>query len=566
MRILGLSVFCDASAAIIENNQIICAVEEERMNRIKHYEGFPWLAIKECLNIANIKFNEIDILAVGWNPYIGWPNRISASFKSLFNSNKAFLFKIKRGTGYFGRCKDLVFLKIELGNRFNIKKFKQKIIFVDHHLSHAASAFFLSPWQEVNAIVADGIGESATISFYHCVGNVITRTKTIKFPHSLGHVYTSVTKFLGFRMCYDEGKVMALASFGRNTYADLFSDLIEINEKKGDIKVSNVILDYHAARHGLFSERWLKLTGLTPRQNGEPLTHKHKDLACSLQRRIEKAVLSLLKSNIVSPNTPLCAAGGLFLNVVLNSKVLRELNHNYFVQPAAGDNGVSIGSALYVASKQLPSFKKSKLSHIYFGRNYTGQQIIKCLKNAPNRRYLSNNIYAETAELIAQGKIVGWYQGGMEFGPRALGNRSILANPLKDDMTEIINSKVKHRESFMPFAGSVILEEGHKYFEHFQESPYMLKVFYFRKRYRNKFPAITHVDHSCRVQTVSRTNKVYYALLQEIRKRLGFGVVLNTSLNAKGEPIVNVPQEAINLLNNTELDILILGNYVVFKI
>ena len=236
------------------------------------------------------------------------------------------------------------------------------------------------------------------------------------------------------------------------------------------------------------------------------------------------------------------------------------------MQPAAGDNGVSIGSALYVASKQLSGFKKSKLSHIYFGRNHTDQQIIECLKNAPNRHYLSNNIYADTAEFIAQGKIVGWYQGGMEFGPRALGNRSILANPLKDDMTEIINSKVKHRESFRPFAGSVILEEGHKYFEHFQESPYMLKGFYFRTRYRNKFPAITHVDNSCRVQTVSRTNKVYYALLQEIRKRLGFGVVLNTSLNVKGEPIVNTPKEALLLLNNTNLDILIIGNFVVQKL
>lgn len=565
MRILGLSVFCDASAALIENNRIICAVEEERLNRIKHYEGFPWLAIDECLDVANLTMNDIDIIAIGWNPYIGWPNRIAASLKSLMNSYKLFLLKMKRGTGYLNRCKELFSIRSVLSRKY-CEEIKQKIFFINHHLSHAASAFLLSPWQEVNAIVADGIGESATISFYHCVGNVITKTKTIKFPHSLGHVYASVTKFLGFRMCYDEGKVMALASFGRNTYADLFSDLIEINEKKGDIKVGNVILDYHAARHGLFSERWLKLTELTPRQNGAPLTHKHKDLACSLQRRIEEAVLSLLKSNIVSPNTPLCAAGGLFLNVVLNGRVLREFNHNYFVQPAAGDNGVSIGSALYVASRQLPSFKKSKLSHIYFGRNYTDQQTIKCLKNAPNRYYLSNNIYAETAEFIAQGKIVGWYQGGMEFGSRALGNRSILANPLKGDMTEIINSKVKHREPFRPFAGSVILEEGHKYFEHFQESPYMLKVFYFRKRFRNKFTAITHVDHSCRVQTVSRTNKVYYALLQEIRKKLGFGVVLNTSLNVKGEPIVNTPQEAINLLNSTELDILILRNYVVFKI
>lgn len=564
MQILGLSVFCDASAAIICNNKIVCAAEEERINRIKHYEGFPWLAMKECLNTANMQLRDVNIIAVGWNPYLGWLNRIKGSLQSLINSPPSFIFKIRRGTGYISRCKDLLLLKSSLSRRF-AEKITQTVVFVDHHLSHASSAFFLCPWDEANAVVADGVGESATISFYTCRQNQIRRIKRILFPHSLGHVYASVSKFLGFRMCYDEGKVMALASFGTNTYADLFNDVITVNHNKGNIWVDTTLLDYHAARYGLFSDKWKKMTELAPRREGDPLTQKHKNLACSLQKRVERTIVDLLKSNIPDFNKPLCAAGGLFLNAAINGRILREVNHRYFVQPAAGDNGVSIGSALYVASRRVRNYEKLRLSNVFLGRDFTHDQIKKCLRDTPNRYRLSNDICEEAAEYIAQGKIVGWYQGRMEFGPRALGNRCILANPLLPEMKNLLNSKVKHREHFRPFAGSVILEDGHKYLEDYQESPFMLKVFYFKKAFRNTFPAITHIDNSCRIQTVSRANKPLYPLLQKVKKNIGFGMILNTSLNIKDQPIVNTPQEALALLNSTELDVLVINNFVVHR-
>lgn len=562
MRILGLSVFCDASAAITCNNEIICALEEERMNRIKHYEGFPWLALDECLNITNMKLRDVNIIAVGWDPYRGWVNRISSSLKALAYSPRSFVFKIRRGSGYITRCRELFSLRKILSVKF-AKAVNQEIVFVDHHLSHAASAFFLCPWDEANAIIADGVGESATISFYQCRQNEIYRTKRILFPHSLGHVYAAVSKFLGFRLCYDEGKVMALSSFGNNTYDSLFNDIVKFNPDTGNVSVDTTFLDYHAARHGFFSEKWNRLTELAPRKDGEPLTQKHKDLARALQECIERTVIKLLKANIRDSNKPLCAAGGLFLNAVMNGRILREVNDNYFVQPAAGDNGVSIGSALAVTSQRIPDFRKSRISDVFLGRNYTHDQIEECLKANASEYHLSTDISDEVSEYIAQGFIVGWYQGRMEFGPRALGNRSILANPLLSEMKDLVNSRVKHREYFRPFAGSVLLDEGHKYFEDYHESPFMLKVFYFRKSFRNTFPAITHIDGTCRIQTVSRTNVPLYTLLQRLKKKVKHGIVLNTSLNTKDQPIVNTPQEALALFNSTALDILVMNDFVI---
>ncbi len=565
MNILGLSVFCDASAAIIRNGTIFCAVEEERLNKIKHYEGFPTLAIRECLGISGLSFNDIDTIAVGWNPLLGLPNRIFHSLKSSFNSRKAFLSKIRRGKGYLHRCRELIFLKKHLSDQCGLKVTRQNIVFVDHHLAHAASAFFLSPWTEANVIVADGIGESTTVSFYHGFGKTLKRIRVIKFPHSLGHIYASVTKFLGFRMCYDEGKVMALSAFGSNIYAHLFNKLIKLNERKKTIIVDTALLDYHAARAGFFSKKWISATGLTPRKELEPITQKHKDLACSLQKRTEDVVFSLLKLSFDVREKPLCAAGGLFLNVVLNGKICRELNKDYFVQPAAGDNGVSIGSALYIASKKEPKFSNSPLKNIFFGQEYTETNIELALNSQKNHYYRATDVASETARFIAQGKIIEWYQGRMEFGPRALGNRSILANPLIKEMKNRVNCKVKHRELFRPFAASVLLEEGHKYFENFQSSPFMLKAFRIRKEFSQTFPAVTHIDASCRIQTVSRANSCYYTLLKEIKKRIGYGIVLNTSMNTRGQPIVNSPNEALTLFNTSDIDVIVMGNFVVTK-
>lgn len=567
MNILGLSTFADSSAAIVRNGEVTCAVDEERLNRVKHYEGMPWLAINECLKIANISLRDIDVIAVGWNPLIGWKTRILESIKSALLMPQAFKGKVSRGSSYISGCREILRLRKSLKRRFIQADVRQKIVFVEHHLAHAASAFLASPYEVADIIVADGVGESAAISFFTGKGNALRQVAQIKFPHSLGHLYAAVTGFLGFRMTHDEGKVMALASFGEDKYRELFARLVSIDKAGKTIKVDTELLDYHAARNGFFSKEWLELTRMTPRRKNEPLTQEHKNLACALQKRVEEAILSLLDMHFSEGSEkPLCAAGGLFLNSVMNGRIIRERNSRLFVQPAAGDNGVSLGAALNVSCKMSRNYERHILSNVYLGREFKDSEIREALGIHSITPRTTRNVFSETADLIAQGKVVGWFRGRMEFGPRALGNRSILACPTDARMKDIVSLKVKRREAFRPFAGSVILEDAHEYFEDVQESRFMLKVFYFRNEYRCTFPAISHIDSSCRIQTVSRhQHPDLYRLLKEIKRRIGFGIVLNTSMNTPGEPIVNTPSEAIELVARTQLDTMILEDYVVRK-
>jgi len=565
MNILGISPFTDSSVAIIQDGKIICSVEEERLNRIKHYKGMPWLAIGECLNIANMSLRDIDIIAIGWNPLLGWKTRIGETVKSMFWMPGSFRSKVSRGSGYWKGCKEILRLKKLLAKRFAPRGVRQKIVFIEHHLAHAASTFLPSPYDSANIIIADGVGESVTISFFTGKGNNLRRTRQIIFPHSLGHVYASVTAFLGFKMTHDEGKVMALASLGEDKYRELFSKLVRINSASETIKIDTKLLDYSEASHGVFSKKWLKLTGMNPRRRDEPLTQQHKDLACSLQKCVEEKVFSLLEMYFSDGRQrPLCAAGGLFLNSMLNGKITRNFNDKFFIQPAAGDNGVSLGAALFANSKIESNYQRQPLTDVYLGRKFKDEEIRKALKMKSINPRISNSIFSETAEFIAQSKVVGWFRGRMEFGPRALGNRSILACPTVAKMKDVINLKVKHREEFRPFAGSVMLDEANEYFEDVQESPFMLKVFYFKKKYRNTFPAISHVDYSCRIQTVTQKQDLY-KLLKEVRKRTGYGMVLNTSMNLAGEPIVNTPKEAVDVLSKSNLDVMILENYIIRK-
>jgi carbamoyltransferase len=565
MNILGISPFTDSSVTIIQDGKIICAVEEERLNRIKHYKGMPWLAIGECLDIANMSLKNIDIIAIGWNPLLGWKTRIGETIKSMFWMPGSFGSKVSRGSGYWKGCKEILRLKKLLAKRFAPREVRQKIVFVEHHLAHAASTFLSSPYDSANIVIADGVGESATISFFTGKGNNLRRTRQIIFPHSLGHVYASVTAFLGFKMTHDEGKVMALASLGEDKYRGLFSKLVRINSTRETIKIDTKLLDYSEASHGVFSKKWLKLTGMNPRRRDEPLTQQHKNLACSLQKCVEEKIFSLLEMYFSDdPQRPLCAAGGLFLNSMLNGKITRNFNDKFFIQPAAGDNGVSLGAALYANSKIESNYQRQALTDVYLGRKFEDEGIRKALKGKSINPRISNSIFSESAEFIAQSKVVGWFRGRMEFGPRALGNRSILACPTVTNMKDIVNLKVKHREEFRPFAGSVMLGEANEYFEDVQESPFMLKVFYLKKKYRNTFPAISHVDYSCRIQTVTQQQDLY-ELLREVRKRTGYGMVLNTSMNLAGEPIVNTPKEAVDILSRSNLDVMILENYIIRK-
>lgn len=566
MNILGLSTFADSSAAIVQSGKIICAVEEERLNRVKHYEGMPWLAIEECLAIAGMSLRDIDVIAIGWNPFLGWNTRIAETAKMVLRTPQVLRGKASRGSSYVKGCREIVGLRRRLAGRYPSDEVPQKVLFVEHHLAHAASAFLSSPFERAYVIVADGIGESATISFFVGEGRRLRQMGRVSFPHSLGHLYASVTGFLGFRMTHDEGKVMALAAFGEDNYRGLFSRLVRVDRAPRTIRVDTHLLDYHAARKGMFPPEWVRLTGMTPRRRDEPLARCHRDLACSLQSCLERTMLALLGVYFPDETLPLCAAGGVFLNSVLNGRIQRHRGNGYFVQPAAGDNGVSVGAALHACSRFDPACGREPLSNVYLGREFTDQEIAEALSAHSMRAEPAADVVREVADLIMSGRVVGWYRGRMEFGPRALGNRSILASPGHVRTKDFVNSKVKHREPFRPFAGSVILEEADDYFEGMRESPFMLKVYRFRPGCASLFPAIRHVDSTCRVQTVTREqNAALHRLLTEIRGRTGHALLLNTSLNVAGEPIVNTPHEAVELMRTTELDALAVGDYLVRK-
>jgi len=567
MIILGLSVFADSSAAIIKDGEILAAVEEERLNSIKHYEGLPRLSIAECLDIAGLEYKEIDKLAIGWNPLKGWTRRICISLLSTLGTYKKLNIKFTRGGNYIKRCKDIILLNNILKEDLKQSFSRKKIIFVKHHLAHSASAFFTSPYSEANIIVADGIGESETISFFKGSANNITKIKSIKYPDSLGHLYASVTGFLGFKMTSDEGKVMALASFGEDTYRELFEEILKTDYENGKFHLDIKLLDYHLAREGIFSDGFIKKTNLKPRRKEEPLNQKHKNLACSLQKCIERNILSLLKKYFPEGRgKSLCAAGGLFLNSVLNGKIMSDFTDKFYVFPAAGDNGVSVGSAMYLCSRNNNCFNKRVLNNVSLGKLFSKEDIKRTISSVPLMYHDSSDIYLETANLLIKGNIIGWFSGRMEFGPRALGNRSILASPLLNSIKNKLNRKIKHREEFRPFACSVLSEEANDYFESFTDSPFMLKVFRFKEHFRNKFPAVNHIDGTCRIQVVSRqNNEHYYNLLLKMRELTGYGMVLNTSMNVNGQPIVNSPEQAMELLLSTDIDAMVFDKYIVRK-
>lgn len=566
MKTIGLSVFDDSSAALIKDNKILFAIEEERINRIKHYSGIPYLSFEECLKFDKISMDEIDYIAVGWNPYKGWITRISRSLVHSFKSEISIKSKLKRGGSYYNGCRNIIRIRKTLPVRYALKEKLPPIKYISHHFAHAASVYFTSPYKVCNIIVADGIGESESISLFRAKDGKIIKIKAIKYPVSLGHLYAAVTGFLGFKMTSDEGKVMAMASYGRDKYKDVFEKILRLGESGKKDYYDVEILDYHSSISGQHSKMFSELSGLKPRKQGEPLLEQHFNLACSLQKHVERCVLRLLNKYFPDgKNQPLCAAGGFFLNSVTNGIIIKEFTDKFYVFPASGDNGVSAGAALYVNSL-YGKIKPINISDAYCGNQYSEKDIEKAIIGKGLDVNKTDDAFSKAADLLSAGKIIGWYRGRMEFGPRALGNRSILADPKFEWIKDLVNSKVKHREYFRPFAAAVLYEEAEYYFDNFAESPYMLKVFNIKEKFKSIFPAICHVDGTCRVQTVRKeNNRDLYELLERIKLKTGYGIILNTSMNDVGEPIVNTPDEAVNLFLNTNLDALIMENYIFEK-
>jgi Predicted carbamoyl transferase, NodU family len=560
MNILGISCFYhDSAAALMKDGILVAAAQEERFTRKKHDQDFPTNAIHYCLQEGGIQAQDLDYIGFYDKPFTKFERLLTtyiATFPiSLPSFLKAMPVWLKEKLWIPQKMRE------ELGDA-------GKLLFVEHHLSHAASAFFVSPFSEAAILTADGVGEWETTTMG--VGNdrTLTLTKSIHFPHSLGLLYSAFTYYLGFRVNSAEYKVMGLAPYGKPVFADLIlRELVSLKDD-GSFRLN---MKYFAYDYGLTmtNKNFHTLFGVPPRTPESTLTQFHKDVAASIQYVTDEIMLRMttdLHKKTGSDN--LCLAGGVALNCVSNSKVLASSGFKQmFIQPAAGDAGGSVGAAFYIYNMLLKNERTYTWSHNFLGPEYSDEAIEQVLNqlNLGGERFSNNTLLKRTAQLIADQQVVGWFQGRMEFGPRSLGARSILADPRNPDNYSRVNLKIKFRESFRPFAPTVLLERMKDYFEFDQPSPYMLFVAQVRPD-RRTIPAVTHVDGSARLQTIVRDDHaLFYDLIIEFEKLTGCPVLINTSFNVRGEPIVCTPFDAIKCFLRTDMDYLILGNFVLDK-
>ena len=590
--ILGISAFYhDSAACILKDGKIIAADQEERFTRKKHDPNYPHNAIEFVLKFANLKLSEVDQIVFFEKPFL--------KFERLLETYVAFA---PRGFVSFAKAmplwiKEKLFQKNYLFNRLkehdNDYKSDENIFFSDHHLSHAASAFFPSPFEEAVILTADGVGEWATTTVAIGKKNYLEIKKEIHFPHSLGLLYSAFTFYTGFKVNSGEYKLMGLAPYGSPIYQDKIKKLLDL-KNDGTFRLDQTYFNY-ATGLTMTNEKFNKLFGQKPRNpQNEKITQFHMDIAASIQKVTEEIMINLAKSIRKDYGIKnLCLAGGVALNCVANGKILQEkIFDDIWIQPAAGDAGGSLGAALalwYIEQGNSRSVNlNDDMKGSYLGTEFTQNEIERELKSLGANFEIINydELINKTAEILSNEKAVGWFQGRMEFGPRALGGRSILGDPRSDKMQKNLNLKVKYRESFRPFAPSVLKEDLSKWFELNVDSPYMLlvaninstkkiemtneqnKLFGIDKLNikRSQIPAVTHVDYSARVQTVSKdTNPRYYDLISKFKEKTGCPVIVNTSFNVRGEPIVNTPTDAFNCFMGTELDYLVIGNCILDK-
>ena len=594
MFILGISAFYhDSAACIIKDGEIIAAAQEERFTRKKHDASFPHHSIKYCIKEAQIKTEQIDSVVFYEKPFV--------KFERLLETYLAFA---PRGFTSFAKAmpvwiKDKLFqksaiikeLKSTLGENTN---WRERLLFSEHHLSHAASAFYPSPFESAAILTLDGVGEWTTTSVAVGKGSDLKILKEIHFPHSLGLLYSAFTYYTGFKVNSGEYKVMGLAPYGKPCYANLIREKLITVADDGSFQLDMSYFDY-ATGLTMTNKKFDALFGGPPRASETELTQREMDLAASVQKVTEDIVVQLAKG--IAKETGernLCLAGGVALNCVANGILLREkIFDNIWIQPAAGDAGGALGAALSVW--HLNNQGERKISTIgdamkgsYLGPVFNDIEIEEELKScgAVFKKYSEDELIKNVASALANEKAVGWMQGRMEFGPRALGGRSIIADPRSPKMQKQLNLKVKYRESFRPFAPSVLREDVGEWFEHYIDSPYMLLVADVQKDKRrtmtveekalfgieklnvsrSSVPAITHIDYSARIQTVHKdTNPLYHALISNFKNMTGCPLIVNTSFNVRGEPIVCTPKDAFKCFMGTDLDVLALGNFLLIK-
>ncbi|MCS6915523.1 MAG: carbamoyltransferase C-terminal domain-containing protein [Myxococcales bacterium] len=581
MVILGLNAYHgDASAALLVDGQLVCAIEEERLNRRKHCAGFPSLAARACLEMAGLRAADIDHVALSRDP------KAHLLHKALHVASRV----AAGGEGVLGTLRD------RLGNVARLRRSEEALATalgvtpgalrarhhaVEHHRAHLASTFFVSPFEEAAVLSLDGFGDFVSTMWGHGRGERIEVLGEVLYPHSLGILYTAVTQWLGFPNYGDEGKVMGLAPYGKPRYLAEFRRLVTLLPDGG------FVLNPEYFRHvregvemtwdegtphigGLYTQRLIELLG-PPREPGGEYTERVCDVAASLQATLEEAVLHLCRAlHRQTGQRRLCLAGGVALNSVANGKILDHTPfEELFIQPAAGDGGTSLGAALWVQHQELGRPRSVIMEHAYTGPAFSAQQcaaaVAELLPDPASAGIRIERLEPEevlirrTVDAIERGAVVGWFQGRMEFGPRALGNRSIVVDPRRADMKDRLNNRIKHRESFRPFAPAILEEETAAWFVRAAPAPTMLLVDLVRPERRAAIPAVTHVDGSGRLQTVSRrTNPLFHALISEFARRTGVPVLLNTSFN-ENEPIVCTPQDALHCFLKTQMDALALG-------
>ena len=562
---LGISCYYhDSAAALLKDGHVIAAVEEERFSRKKFDDDFPHKAIKWCLDEAGITPDQIDSVAFYDKPILKFErlldNYIAVAPRGLYS----FLDVIPKW------IHKRLWIKNDI--KKSLKGFKGEILFPEHHMSHAAHAFYTSPFEESAILTIDGVGEWSTTSYGYANKDSIKITNDLRWPHSLGLFYSAFTYFLGFKVNEGEYKLMGLSSYGKPKYYDLImKNLIDVKDD-GSIHLN---MEYFAFTYDkvMTSKKFSKLFGIEPKTKDEKTLQIHFDIGASAQKVLEDVLLKMV--NHIHTKTKMkniCIGGGVALNGVANYKILSEgLFDNIHIPPSPGDAGSAVGAAQYLYyvyhknPKDISNNMQLIQENVYVGPSYSDDKIKSFLdsKNISYESFDGITLLQKTAQLIADGNVVGWYQGKMEWGPRALGNRSILADPRNAEMKDILNKKIKHRESFRPFAPSIMEEYVSDYFEMDIPSPYMLMVA--KVKQPEKIPAVTHVDGTGRLQSVSRnSNPLYYNLINEFYKITNVPVIINTSMNVMGEPIVNTPEQAYNMILKTDMDCIVLGNNIIF--
>ncbi len=565
--ILGISAFYhDSAAALITDGRITAALQEERFSRIKHDSEFPARSIQACLELGGCTLSEIDYVVFYEKPFSKFERLLETYLQHSPRGLKSYLKSIPVW------LKDKLWMKDSL--RRELEGFSGPILFSEHHESHAASAFFPSPFSSAAILTSDGVGEWATSTLGRGKDNCITLELEQDFPDSLGLLYSAFTYYLGFKVNSGEYKVMGLAPYGDPVYVDLIEkEIIDIHED-GSFVLNQKYFNYQVGLE-MISGRFSELFGHQPRDSRDPLLKFHKDIAASVQKVIENVML--LTARFLHEKTGesnLCMAGGIALNCVANGRILRETPfREIWVQPAAGDAGGALGAALaiwysYLGNHRIPEVSGDSQQGSLLGTFYQPDEIRNFLlsQGAVFHELDETALFTKTAERLVEGSVTGWFRGRMEYGPRALGNRSIIADPRREGMLDEVNLKIKYRESFRPFAPAVLEEDADDYFRTGSASPYMLLVGEVLPHRRKEIPAITHVDGSARVQTVSEAgNRDFHRLISAFKKKSGCSVVLNTSFNVRGEPIVESPAQAYRCFMRTGMDCLVMENFFLEK-